>query len=106
MWYCDDVSIAVNAGYIVGYGDGTFRPNDPITRQEAAKIIGVLLGIKDSGDVKTSFADDYAIPDWSDGYVQGLVDKGILSGYGDNTFKPQNNIRRDEGVKILSATMK
>jgi len=106
MWYYDDVSIAVNAGYIVGYGDGAFRPNDPITRQEAAKIIGVLLGIKDSGDVKTSFADDSAISNWSDGYVQGLVDKGILSGYGDNTFKPQNNIRRDEGVKILSVTMK
>lgn len=105
-WYYDEVSIAVKAGYIVGTGDGTFKPNAPITRQEVAKIIGVLIGIQDNGDIKTSFADDKSIPNWADGYVKGLVDKGILSGYSDNTFRPQNDIRRDEGVKILSVTKK
>jgi len=98
-WYYDEVLKAVKQGYIHGYEDGTFKPNDEITREEACKIIGVILEV--SGDGKTKFKDEKEISDWAIKYVDGLVDKGIIHGYEDNTFKPQNNATRAESVKTL-----
>lgn len=98
-WYYDEVLKAVKQGYIQGYGDGTFRPNDKITREEACKIIGAIL--KASGDGRTKFKDEKEISDWAIKYVDGLVDMGIIHGYEDNTFKPKNNATRAESVKTL-----
>lgn len=101
-WFYKEVRIAVKAGYINGRSSTQFAPHAPITRQEAAKIIGILIGINNDCDIKTSFADDTQIENWADGYVQGLRDRGILDGYDGNVFKPNNNIKRGEAVKILS----
>ncbi|WP_373599802.1 S-layer homology domain-containing protein [Paraclostridium bifermentans] len=98
-WYYDEVLKAVKQGYIQGYVDKTFRPNDKITREEACKIIGTILKV--SGDGKTKFKDEKEISDWSIKYVDGLVDMGIINGYEDDTFKAKNNATRAESVKIL-----
>lgn len=100
-WYYEDVLKAVKQGYIDGYGDGTFRPNAEITREEACKIIGSIL--EAIGDGKTKFKDEKQISDWAIKYVDGLVDKGIIHGYEDNTFRPKNNATRAESVKTLHA---
>ena len=57
-WFYDEVRIATNAGYINGRGDGTFAPYDPITRQEAAKIIGYLTNKIDYNFTYLSAFDD------------------------------------------------
>lgn len=121
-WYYKEVKAAVRAGYINGYEDGTFKPNQPITRQEAAKIIAKLHANKDAvGDVveveitaedingnlvhkdtKTSFVDDEFIAVWADESVNYLKEEGIINGYEDNTFGPSNDIKRAEAITMLS----
>ena len=121
-WYYKDVVAAVNYGYINGYETTTtttgedgkpvttkvkeFRPNQPITRQEAAKIIAAVLkaNIDEKKDLITSFADDSDIAVWADQSVQFLKDNNISSGYKENgkiVFKPLNNITRAEAVVMM-----
>lgn len=99
-WYYKDVCIASNAGYINGYEDGTFRPNNPITREEAAKIVATVLNAK--GDRNLTFIDSDQISNWARESVDALSDNDIINGYEDNTFRPQNNITRAETVQMLN----
>lgn len=99
-WFYKEVSIGVEAGYISGYEDKTFRPNDFITREEAAKIVGSVSKIEVGKEVK--FTDEKNVSDWAKGYINALSKDGILNGYADGTFKPKNNSTRAESVKILA----
>lgn len=99
-WYANDVKIAVEKGYIDGFEDDTFRPQEKITREQMAKILGTILNIK--GDGQTNFLDDASIATWAKPFVDALVDKGIINGYPDKTFKPKGNATRGEGVKVIS----
>lgn len=103
-WFYDEVRIATNAGYINGRGDGTFAPYDPITRQEAAKIIGYLTNKIDYNYTNiSSFNDGSSVAQWAKPYVEGILKAGYMNGYAeDNTFKPNDNIKRAEAVTILS----
>ena len=103
-WYYNDICIGINEGYINGYEDNTFRPNSPITREEASKIIAKVMKIK--GDGSLNFSDSYSISSWAKEYVDALNDHGIIKGYEDNTFRPQDNITRGETVTILSRAEK
>lgn len=99
-WYYKDLRIAVEVGYIDGYEDNTFRANGNITRQEVAKIISKVKGLKGSEELK--FKDSNNISSWAKEYVIALVSNGIIDGYEDNTFRPLNNMTRAEAVTILS----
>ena len=98
-WFYDEVLKAVKKGYIQGYGDGTFRPNDSISREEACKIVGIIL--KANGYGNTKFKDDNEISEWSKQYIKGLVDMGIIKGFEDNTFRPKNKATRAESVTVI-----
>lgn len=99
-WYANDVKIAVEKGYIDGFEDDTFRPKEQITREQMAKILGTILNIK--GDGQTNFLDDSNIATWAKPFVDALVDRGIINGYPDKTFKPKGNATRGEGVCVIS----
>ena len=99
-WYYDDILIAKKAGYIDGYDDNTFRPDNLITREEASKIIATVKGYK--GDGILDFDDTSQISNWAKSYVDALCDNNIINGYDDNTFKPKNRITRAETVKMLN----
>ncbi len=103
-WYADSVSRAVAAGIIAGDGDtGKFRPNDSITRQEAAVILSRAFNLKASNtDVLNKFADARDIASWSREAVAALVENGYISGRPGNIFAPKDNLRRGEMSKLLS----
>ena len=101
-WFYEEIGKAVEAGYIGGYGDNTMKPNSPITRQEASKIMGIVLDLDETKSKSAKdFIDGPQIDDWAKGYVSILKDKGYISGYLDKTFKPANSIKRAEAVKII-----
>lgn len=102
-WYFKDVAAAAAEGYIRGYEDNTFRPHNPITRQELAVIISRLLKLSDG---TSDFADQDDIAGWSKGAVGAAVEKGIISGYPDNTFRPSRNATRAEVVTVLDRALK
>ena len=102
-WYYDTIQIAVKYGYINGVGDNKMDPLGAVTREQAAVIIGRLYK-DDPGNVSVSdlpFSDRSQVSGWAAGYIKGAVDKGIISGYDDGTFRPQNIVTRGEVAKIL-----
>ena len=99
-WYYEDICIGVRAGYINGYEDGTFRPNEPISREEAASIISTITNL--SGNSSLKFVDDNKIGAWAKSSVYALAENKIMTGYEDNTFRPKNKITRAEAVATLS----
>ena len=103
-WFDDEIRIAVKVGYINGRDKDTFAPNDSITRQEAAKIIGYITNKIDYNYTNiSSFNDGSSVAQWAKPYVEGVLKAGYMNGYrSDNTFKPSDNIKRAEAVTILS----
>lgn len=83
-------------GVISGYGEGEFKPDNSITREEVSTILSKYIG---AGKGSKSFKDIEGR--WSQDYITGLLDKGLISGYPDGTFKPTNNITRAEFATMI-----
>lgn len=102
-WFYEDVRKAVASGYIGGYDDNTMRPNRPITREEASKIVAIACGLDyELSDSAMDFKDIDEIGSWSMNYIGVLKDKDYMAGYDDGTFKAKNQITRAETAKLLS----
>jgi len=99
-WAYSAISYCVMHDVFNGYEDGTFRPSQPITRQELAVTVARLAGVKEGADLPFSDVED--IGDWAVSGVYTAYDNGWVNGYEDGTFKPLNNIRRDETVKVFN----
>lgn len=88
--------------YVVGYTDGTFQPDGDMTRAEAAAIFARLIseekGEKISG-TKNNFTDVKS-NEWHAGYISYLEKYGIIKGYSDNTFRPDEAVTRAEFVSM------
>jgi hypothetical protein len=103
-WYAHNLAVAKAGGYIKGYPDGTMRPNNPISREEAAAIIMRLNNLIDNEAAASQFADA-ADTNWSKGAVGAVADAGIMQGYLDGTFQPQGFITRAEAVVALDGAI-
>lgn len=99
-WYYEFVAAAAENDLING-DNGEFRPNDAITREDAAVIIYRAIAQMLSGDDNASFADADKISDYARAAVAKLSSMGIINGYDDNTFAPKNSITRAEAAKII-----
>lgn len=99
-WAQSDIQKLVDKGYISGYPDGTFKPDNTVTRAEFLKILTGVLQIPPANGGTTTLSD-VAPTDWFFGYVVAAVDKGLVGGYPDGTFLPNNPITRQEVAKIL-----
>ncbi|MBE7043386.1 MAG: S-layer homology domain-containing protein [Ruminococcaceae bacterium] len=101
-WYAEYVNLAAMSGLIVGY-DGNFRPNDTITRQEAA-VIAVkayeFLG-KEAKKAELNFIDKDSIGAWAKDYVAKAAASGIISGMPNGSFAPLDLTTRAQAVAIL-----
>lgn len=88
-------------GVIQGYADGTFKPDQPVNRAEALKIILLGSGVKLSAIQGATIFLDVKAEDWYAKYVAYAVQAGIVQGYSDNTFKPGQTVNLVENLKIL-----
>ncbi|MFR3072774.1 MAG: S-layer homology domain-containing protein, partial [Paeniclostridium sp.] len=102
-WYYEDLRIAVKYGYINGYEDNTFRADNPITRQEAMKIITTLKNNEDVNlDKIYQYSDFKDIDYWAKEYVEGAIESGYIRGDENKLIKPKGNITRAESVTMLN----
>jgi len=85
---------------IKGYPDGSFKPDNNITRAEFAVVLAKALGWA-AKPGRHDFADAAEIPDWAEGYISAAVEKGVISGYEDNTFRANRPITRSEIAVII-----
>ena len=87
--------------YIFGYEDGTFRPDNNMSRAEAAAIFARLISEKKNEKIsgKSNF-NDVSKNEWYSDYIGYLSKYGIIKGYSDNTFRPNDNVSRAEFVAM------
>ncbi|HBV98286.1 MAG TPA: hypothetical protein DEF36_14765 [Desulfotomaculum sp.] len=106
-WYFGSVEAAAKAGLIMGYENSVFRPEYPITRQEMAVVLvrAMNMGLEGQADAgpeeNTGFVDDQNIASWAREYVVIAVDQGLVGGYPDNTFRPDDNATRAEACAMI-----
>ncbi len=99
-WYYSYVSTAYGLGYITGYPDGSFRPNDNITRADICTIVNRVLKAENSSSA-SAFKDDSLIPSYAKDAVYALNAKGVINGYQDGTFAPLTFATRAQTAKII-----
>jgi hypothetical protein len=90
---------AVNRGAISGYADGTFRPNNDVTRGQIAKIVTQARGWSLAGG-EQHFSDVVPGSTFFQ-FVEAAYSHGIISGYSDGTFRPNANATRGQIAKIV-----
>ena len=100
-WYYDVISIANEIGYISGYSDKQFGPNDNITREQAAAILSRIQYLGENANAAKEFSDNSKISVWALGSVGAASEAGFVKGYNDESFKPLNNLTRAEAVTML-----
>ena len=89
------------SGYISGFEDGTFRGSANITREQTMVMIARALQIQQSTTSIISFPDSGEISGWARGFIFGLVNAGIVTGYDTGLLQPLRNITRAEVAAIL-----
>lgn len=100
-WFYQYVTFARSKGFITGYSDGSFHPNDPIARAEALTMIMNIAGIIDY-DVSSTITSFYDVDsdDWFAYAVAVGTEYEIIEGYGDGSFRPYSSLTRAEATVI------
>jgi hypothetical protein len=95
------IDTARKNGIITGIGDNRFEPDRAVSRQEMAVMLKNMLNINDGG---TSIFNDLSETEnaWSYKAVTALADAGIINGYPDGSFRPENSITRAEAAAVFS----
>ena len=90
-------------GIISGYADGTFKPDNTVNRVEALKMLMLAFNMQagPAGSLPFSDTEDAA---WYAATLATALDKGIVRGYDDGTFKPSNTVNKAEYLKMLFLT--
>lgn len=91
-----------NKPYMSGYEDGTYRPDNTITRAEVATILSMLDDSYDENERYESASADVNPDAWYANYVNFASSRGYMSGYEDGTYRPDNTITRAEFASMVS----
>ncbi|MGE4485300.1 MAG: S-layer homology domain-containing protein [Oscillospiraceae bacterium] len=109
-WYCGYIETASAYGIIVGYTDGTFGPNDKISREQAMTVVAKAMkitklesGLSD-GDITTllgNYTDAANVSEYAKESAAVCIETGIISGKGNENLAPKDNMTRAEVAVIV-----
>ena len=95
-----EISYLAEGGITTGDTTGNFNPDKQVTRAEAIAMIGRTLGL--DGTKRSTKFKDVGVANFASGYIQTAVEKGIVSGYADGSFKPNASVTRGEMAIMIS----
>ena len=95
FWAYESITKMTKEGLMSGYRNGTFKPNDPLSREEAASLFSNMIGDTPSIMLASSFSD-ITSDRWSSLAIESVARANIISGYGDNTYRPEQYMSRQE----------
>ena len=105
LWCNNAISTLSNMGIISGYSNGTFRPSAPITRAELTKIAaGFFADNRVTSHYDGRFSD-VSGSEWFVSALEKAIKEGIVEGYGDSTFAPDQYITRAQACTIINRTL-
>ncbi|SHH61888.1 Listeria/Bacterioides repeat-containing protein [Anaerosphaera aminiphila DSM 21120] len=96
-WYAKYIAFVTDNKIMESYEDGSFKPNDKITRAEFTAVVARYNSLTDT----TSTFED-VIGHWAAGYIGSVTNKGWINGYPDGTFKPEKDISREEVATMVN----
>jgi methionine-rich copper-binding protein CopC len=102
-WASGYIEVVYDAGLVIGYDDGEFKPERNITREEFATIISRYIELYGAENeiVQMSILDDIG-ETWGQEYIQNAYSREIMIGYPDGTFLPKQSITREESVTAIN----
>ena len=98
-WYATAVSTLANIGLINGYPNGRFGPNDLITRGEVATILSRFFDVSEDS-IRDHFSD--IAGSWARDSINLAADHGLVNGFPDGTFRPDQRITRAEVIVMVN----
>lgn len=101
--YAEAIELGVALNLFKGYEDGSFKPEGDITRAEFAAIVVRTLGqeAQAEGAKGTTKFIDVPSTHWASGYVNIAANLGIVNGYGDGNFGPEDKVTYEQAVKMV-----
>lgn len=99
-WAVDQIGYIATLGIIQGYPEGTFKPDNMITRAELATVL--VRTRKIAPDDSQTVFKDVRKNHWAAKYIMPAVKYGIVKGYPDGTFKPSQVLTRAEGLAMIA----
>ena len=103
-WAAAEIEQAVSTGYVKGYPDGTFRPNDEVTRAEFVAMVDGAFQVP-AGQAENTLKD-VSTRDWFAQDVSSALAAEFVGGYADGTFRPQQEVSRQEAACMLARLLK
>ena len=102
-WYTDAAAWASANGIVIGYEDGTFRPDCYISREEMCVILDRLMKLlgENTDGTAIRFDDEDSISDWAMESVLRMSACGLIEGQGNQLFAPQATTTRAEAAAVL-----
>ena len=110
--YKDEIGEAVALGFIAGFKDSTFKPDEPLTREQLVSMVyGALetldsVNLESSTEVPTQPYPDVESSRWSASKIQWAKENDIVKGYPDGSFKPADSVTRAELITVLQNVAK
>lgn len=102
-WSAEAITAVTKAGLMRGYEDGSFKPENPITRAELTQVIANFRGLSEVTSATSNFTD--ITGHWAYHAIVEANRNGIVMGYEDGTFRPQNAITRAEAVTMINGLL-
>ncbi len=103
-WAKNEIDSLVEKGIITGMTATEFRPQEKITRAQFARLLVTALGIKESKGAALSF-EDVPAGAWYRDAVAAAVHAGLITGYSELVFAPDENITREQMASIISRAL-
>ncbi|QGP91744.1 S-layer homology domain protein [Neomoorella glycerini] len=101
-WAEEDIKKMAGRGLLAGYEDGSFRPDSPVRRVELVAILGRLAGWAPGGGEALPFSDAAGIPEWARADVAAAWAHGLVAGYQDGSFRPDQPVSRVEAAAFFT----
>lgn len=100
-WYHDAVYSSVQNGYFAGVGNNQFAPNQELTRATLAQVLYNAEGKPALAEGAANPFTDVAADQWYTDAVTWAANEGVVSGYGNGQFGPEDALTREQAVQIL-----
>jgi len=106
-WYADEIAAVAEAGIVQGRTDGTFGPNDYLSRQEMVVMLVKAYEATTEENItvagsETAFSDRTQIAGWAESYVSAAVKLGLVKGRANNRFAPLDGATRAEAAALIA----
>ena len=95
------VNVLSALGVVDGFTDGTYKPEQVVTRAKMAKLIVTALGVADYASAKTSKFTDMSAATWAIPYVEYASNLNIVNGVGNNKFNPNGNVTYEQAATMI-----